>query len=67
MLLCGVVFGENHVFKWADDAILEELELIAEKQSALEKDLMEIKEHLLEIKKDIMEIVEVVSALTTKI
>ncbi|KAL0846618.1 hypothetical protein Bca101_019864 [Brassica carinata] len=34
---CGVVFGDNHVFKWADDAYLEELELIAEKQSSMGK------------------------------
>ncbi|KAL0900239.1 hypothetical protein Bca101_084200 [Brassica carinata] len=64
---CGVVFGDNHVFNWADDAYLEELELIAEKQSSMEKEVMEIKEHLFEIKKDITEIVEVVAALSTKI
>ncbi|KAL0853682.1 hypothetical protein Bca101_058834 [Brassica carinata] len=64
---CRVVFGDKHVFKWADDAYLEELELIAEKQSSMEKEVMEIKEHLLEIKKDITEIVEVVTALSTKI
>lgn len=64
---CGVVFGDNHVFKWADEAYLEELEVIAEKQSSVEREMMEIKEHVLEIKKDITEIVDVVAALATKI
>ncbi|KAF3559283.1 hypothetical protein F2Q69_00011794 [Brassica cretica] len=64
---CGVVFGENHVFKWADDAHLEEIEAMAAKQSVMEQDLIKIKEQLLEMKKDITEIVEVVAALSTKI
>ncbi|KAL0723499.1 hypothetical protein Bca4012_038098 [Brassica carinata] len=64
---CGVVFGKNHVFKWADEAHMEEIEMIAEKQSAMEKDITEMKEHLLDMKKDITEIVEVVAAVTSKI
>ncbi|KAF3522526.1 hypothetical protein F2Q69_00048076 [Brassica cretica] len=48
---CGVVFGENHVFKWADDAVLEEIEALAVKQSVMENELIEIKEQLLDIKK----------------
>ncbi|CAN6848711.1 unnamed protein product [Brassica oleracea] len=61
---CGAVFGENHVFKWVDDAHLEELEAMADKQSILEKELGEIKEDVLEIKKDISEIVAVVGTLS---
>ena len=61
---CGAVFGENHVFKWVDDAHLEELEAMADKQSILEKELGEIKEEVLEIKKDISEIVAVVGTLS---
>lgn len=64
---CGVIFGENHVLKWANDAILEEIEALTIKQSAMEKDLIEIKEHVLDIKKDITEIVEVVAAFSTKL
>ena len=61
---CGAVFGENHVFKWVDDAHLEELEAMADKQFILEKELGEIKEDVLEIKKDIYEIVAVVGTLS---
>lgn len=64
---CGVVFGENHVFKWADDAQLEELEALGGKQLLLEKDMSEMKELFLDLKKDITEIVEVVAALSTKL
>ncbi|KAF8115396.1 hypothetical protein N665_0027s0012 [Sinapis alba] len=59
---CGVVFCENHVFKWADDAHVEELEV-----SAMEEVLNGMKEYILEIKKDISEIVVVVDSLTSKI
>ncbi|KAF8115397.1 hypothetical protein N665_0027s0013 [Sinapis alba] len=64
---CGVVFGENHVFKWADDAHVEELEVIAEKVSSMEEVLNGMKEYISEIKKDISGIVVVVDSLTSKI
>ncbi|KAF3580483.1 hypothetical protein DY000_02034721 [Brassica cretica] len=64
---CGVVFGENHVFKWADDGVLEEIEALAVKQSIMENELIEIKEQLLDIKKDITEIVQVVAAFSSKL
>ncbi|XP_018475195.1 uncharacterized protein At4g04775-like [Raphanus sativus] len=64
---CGVIFGENHVFKWADEAILEEIEALAARQSTIENDLIELKGHLLDMKKDTTEIVEVVAVLSTKI
>ncbi|KAF8087300.1 hypothetical protein N665_0591s0004 [Sinapis alba] len=50
---CGAVFGDNHVFKWADDAHLEELELITRNQSAMEEVLIQIKEDITEMKKDV--------------
>ncbi|KAF8077393.1 hypothetical protein N665_1041s0008 [Sinapis alba] len=64
---CGVVFGENHVFKWADDAHLEELEVIVGNVSAMEEVLSGMKEYISEIKKDISEIVAVVDNLASKI
>ncbi|KAL0726764.1 hypothetical protein Bca4012_022857 [Brassica carinata] len=64
---CGVVFGENHLFKWADEAQLEEIEALARNQAVLEKEMYEIKERLLDMKKDITQIVEVVAALSTKL
>ncbi|KAL0722471.1 hypothetical protein Bca4012_037070 [Brassica carinata] len=63
----GVVFGENHVFKWADEALVEKFEALSVKQSSMENDLIEIKEQLLDMKKDITEIVEVVAAFSTKL
>ncbi|XP_018435868.1 uncharacterized protein At4g04775-like [Raphanus sativus] len=59
---CGVVFGENHLFKWADEAIVEEIEALAEKQVAIENGMLEIKEQVIEFKKDLTEIVEVIAA-----
>ncbi|KAF8105789.1 hypothetical protein N665_0155s0010 [Sinapis alba] len=64
---CGAVFGENHMFKWADEAHQEEIQGIAEKMSSMEKDLIEMKENILEIKKDITEIVKVVGCLSNMI
>ncbi|KAL0724377.1 hypothetical protein Bca4012_038976 [Brassica carinata] len=63
---CGVVSGENHVFKWADEALVEEIEALSVKQSTMENDLIEIKEHLIDIKNDITEIVQVVAAFSNK-
>ncbi|XP_018465618.2 uncharacterized protein At4g04775-like [Raphanus sativus] len=59
---CGVVFGENHLFKWADEAFVEELEVLAAKQTEMENGMVEIKEQLLDFKKDLTEIIEVVAA-----
>ncbi|KAG2306989.1 hypothetical protein Bca4012_084059 [Brassica carinata] len=64
---CGAVFGENHVFKWADEALVEEIEALSLKQSSMENDLIEIKEQLLDMKKDLTEIVEVVAVFSTKL
>lgn len=64
---CGVVFGENHLFKWADEALVEEIEALAVKQSTIENEINEVKDLILDMKKDITEIVEVVAALSTKL
>ncbi|KAF8062138.1 hypothetical protein N665_1203s0008 [Sinapis alba] len=64
---CGAIFGENHVFKWADDAHVEELKVTVGKVSAVEEVLNGKKEYISEIKKDISEIVAVVDSLTSKI
>lgn len=64
---CGAVFGENHVFEWADEALVEEIEALTVKQSSVENDLIKIKEQLLDMKRDITEIVEVVAAVTKKL
>ncbi|KAF8107189.1 hypothetical protein N665_0125s0017 [Sinapis alba] len=64
---CGAVLGENHLFKWADEAHQEEIQGIGEKMSYMVKDLIEMKESILEIKKDITEIVKVVGCLSNMI
>lgn len=64
---CGVVFGENHLFKWADEALVEEIEALAEKQTAIANCLIEMKEQVVDIKNDIKEIVEVVAAFSRKL
>lgn len=64
---CGVVFGENHLFKWADEALAEEIEALALKQATMGNELIQIRELVNDIKKDITEIVDVVAALSTKL
>ncbi|KAF8085071.1 hypothetical protein N665_0683s0013 [Sinapis alba] len=63
----GVIFGENHLFKWVDEAQLEELDVLAIKQGLMEKELMEMKEDILDIKKDISEVVVVLDSLRSKL
>ncbi|KAF8095198.1 hypothetical protein N665_0339s0067 [Sinapis alba] len=60
---CGSVSDDNHLFKWADEAQLEELDVLAAKQVMMEKELMEMKEVILEFKKDISKVVVVVDSL----
>lgn len=64
---CGAVFGGNHVFKWADEAIAEEIEVMAGKHSVLEQEVVRIKEEIAEIKTDISEIVALLDKLASKI
>ncbi|KAF2572836.1 hypothetical protein F2Q70_00004297 [Brassica cretica] len=51
---CGFVFGENHVFKWADDAIIEEIEVITGKLAAMEEVMIGMKEEITDLKKDML-------------
>lgn len=64
---CGAIFGDNHLFKWADEAHQEELETMSGKLSVVQNDLIEVKENILELKNDISEIVKVVGCLSNKI
>lgn len=64
---CGAVFGGNHVFKWADEAIAEEIEVIAGKQAGMEEVMVGIKEEISELKKDISELVALLDKLSSKI
>lgn len=47
-------FGENHVFKWADDAIVEEIEVITGKLAAMEEVMIGMKEEITDLKKDML-------------
>lgn len=64
---CGVVFGENHVFKWADDAIIKDIEVINGKLAAMEEVMIGLKEELTDLKKDMSEIVALLDKLSSKI
>ncbi|CAG7888171.1 hypothetical protein BRARA_A01993 [Brassica rapa] len=64
---CCAVFSGNHVFKWADEAIAEEIEVIAGKQASMEEVLVGIREEISEFKKDISEIVGLLDKLSSKI
>lgn len=57
----------NNVFKWADEAIAEEIEVIAGKQAGMEEVMVGIKEEISELKKDISELVALLDKLSSKI
>ncbi|KAF3589920.1 hypothetical protein F2Q69_00031108 [Brassica cretica] len=50
---CGAISGENHVFKWLDEAHDEEFVVVANKLATMEQDLADIKEDLADMKNDI--------------
>ncbi|KAH0901533.1 hypothetical protein HID58_041036 [Brassica napus] len=50
---CGEISGENHVFKWLDEAHDEEFVVVANKLATMEQDLADIKADLADMKNDI--------------
>lgn len=64
---CGAISGPNHLFKWVDEAHLEEFDVLASKQEAMMNDLAEIKKDIVELKNDMREIVEVIELIRTKL
>ncbi|KAF2558139.1 hypothetical protein F2Q68_00017226 [Brassica cretica] len=63
---CGAISGENHVFKWLDEAHDEEFVVVANKQATMEQDLADIKADLADMKNDISEIVALIECLRVK-
>ncbi|WZZ49028.1 hypothetical protein YC2023_049135 [Brassica napus] len=63
---CGAISGENHVFKWLDEAHDEEFVVVANKVATMEKDLADIKADLADTKTDISEIVPFIECLRVK-
>ena len=63
---CGVISGENHVFKWLDEAHDEEFVVVANKLATMEQDLADIKADLADMKDDISEIVALIECLRLK-
>ncbi|CAN6846004.1 unnamed protein product [Brassica oleracea var. botrytis] len=51
------------MFKWADEAHMEEFDLVA---ATIEKELMELKQDFLDLKKDIGEIIVVLESIRAK-
>ncbi|KAF3565606.1 hypothetical protein DY000_02013780 [Brassica cretica] len=64
---CGAISGPNHVFKWLDEAHLEEFDVLASKQTMIINDLAQIKKDIVELKNDMGEIVEVIEQIRTKL
>lgn len=64
---CGVIPGSNHVFKWVDEAHLEEFDVLANRQTLLAKGMSEIKKELVELKKDICDMVTLIESFRSKI
>ncbi|RID49600.1 hypothetical protein BRARA_H00389 [Brassica rapa] len=62
----GAISGPNHVFKWLDEAHLEEFDVLASKQTMIINDLAEIKKDIVELKNDMREIIEVIELIRTK-
>lgn len=60
-------FWSNHLFKWVDEAHLEEFDVLASKQEAMMNDLAEIKKDIVELKNDMREIIEVIELIRTKL
>ncbi|KAF2603652.1 hypothetical protein F2Q70_00027453 [Brassica cretica] len=54
---CGAISGENHVFKWLDEAHDEEFVVVANKLATMEQDLADIKADLADMKNDISGII----------
>jgi len=63
---CGAISGENHVFKWVDEAHDEEFVVVANKLATMEQDLADIKADLADMKNDISEIVALIECLRVK-
>ncbi|KAG2256496.1 hypothetical protein Bca52824_075790 [Brassica carinata] len=63
---CGAISGENHVFKWLDEAHDEEFVVVANKLATMEQDLADIKADLADMKNDINEIVALIECLRVK-
>ncbi|KAH0926375.1 hypothetical protein HID58_002359, partial [Brassica napus] len=57
---CGANSGQNHVFKWLDEAHDEEFVVVANKLATIEQDLAAIKAELDDMKKDITEIIKII-------
>lgn len=67
ILLLWSNFWSNHLFKWVDEAHLEEFDVLASKQEAMMNDLAEIKKDIVELKNDMREIIEVIELIRTKL
>ncbi|KAG2285637.1 hypothetical protein Bca52824_045241 [Brassica carinata] len=63
---CGAILGENHVFKWLDEAHDEEFVVVANKLATMEQDLADIKADLADMMNDISEIVALIEFLRVK-
>lgn len=63
---CGVIMGQNHVFKWLDEAHDEEFEIVTNKLVMIEQDLADIKSDLADLKKDMSEIIGIIECLRLK-
>ncbi|KAG5414855.1 hypothetical protein IGI04_002422, partial [Brassica rapa subsp. trilocularis] len=63
---CGANSGQNHVFKWLDEAHDEEFVVVANKLATIEQDLAAIKAELDDMKKDIIEIIRIIECLRMK-
>ena len=59
----GANSGQNHVFKWLDEAHDEEFVVVANKLATIEQDLAAIKAELDDMKKDITEIIKIIEVL----
>lgn len=60
---CGAISGPNHLFKWVDEAHLEEFDVLASRQAMMLNDLAEIKQDIVDLKNDMRELIEVVELL----
>ncbi|RID79011.1 hypothetical protein BRARA_A01785 [Brassica rapa] len=64
---CGAISGPNHLFKWVDEAQLEEFGVLASKQEAMINDLAEIKQEIVDLKNDMREVIELIEVIRTKL
>ena len=63
----GAISGPNHLFKWVDEAHLEEFDVLASRQAMMLNDLAEIKQDIVDLKNDMREIIEVIELIITKL